>query len=143
MQGIGGVRYAVSPNIDVGLKYRILQRAEPAFAPTVTQCATDSVPVAQPHGEPDLQLLARLRRRRRHRRPPAASAASGDADVPGWLGDPGDGHVPGTAASASAAATGARARLLSGRTAKKYRLGPSPGPVFFCPECVKPLSSAS
>src|SRR5690348_11516001 len=38
----------------------------------------------------------------------AASAASGDADVPGWLGDPGDGYVPGTAAAASAAACGAR-----------------------------------
>jgi len=27
--------------------------------------------------------------------------------VPGWLGDPGDRYLPGTAASASAAATGA------------------------------------
>ncbi|MEO7634475.1 MAG: hypothetical protein ABIS38_02365 [Sphingomicrobium sp.] len=33
----------------------------------------------------------------------AATATSGDADVPGWLGDPGDRRVPGTAAAAAAA----------------------------------------
>ena len=40
----------------------------------------------------------------------ASAAATGDADLPGRLGDPGDGYVPGTAASAASAAAGARAR---------------------------------
>ena len=62
----------------------------------------------------------------------ASAAASGDADVPGRLGDPGDGHLPGAAASASAAAAGARARSKRHALAKKYRSGRMPGPVFFC-----------
>ncbi len=32
----------------------------------------------------------------------AAACRSGDADLPGRIGDPGDGHLPGSAASASA-----------------------------------------
>jgi len=62
----------------------------------------------------------------------AASAASGDADVPGWLGDPGDRHLPGSAASASAAASGARARALSEPRQRNTGSGNLPGPVFFC-----------
>ena len=45
--------------------------------------------------------------------PPAAAAAatSGDADLPGRFGDPGDGHLP-AAAAAPAAAAGAGTRLI-------------------------------
>ena len=48
----------------------------------------------------------------RRRLPPAAAASgsSGDADVPGRVGDPGDRDVPGSAASAAAAAAGSGAR---------------------------------
>ena len=57
------------------------------------------------------RLLRRLRLR-----PAAASAtaaaAAGDADLPGRIGDPGDGRLPGSAASATAAArSGAGTRL--------------------------------
>ena len=52
---------------------------------------------------------------------PAASAASGDADVPGRLGDPGDGRVPDAAATAASAAAGARARLLGARARQILR----------------------
>ena len=57
----------------------------------------DRFTVAQPVGEPDLQLRRprRLRLRRPAAAPAAASAASGDADVPGWFGDPGDGRLSG------------------------------------------------
>ena len=63
----------------------------------------------------------------------AAAAASGDADVPGRLGDPGDGRLSGSAASAAAAAAGARARLTRAQGEKKAGPGITPGPVFFCP----------
>ena len=43
----------------------------------------------------------------------ASAATSGDADVPGWFGNPGNGHLPGAAASAATAASGAGTRLLS------------------------------
>ena len=74
------------------------------------------------------------RRRLRHlrRRPLRPAAASGDADVPGRLGDPGDRRLPGTAASASAAATGARARPLSGSQGKEIPVRASrPGRFSF------------
>ena len=79
------------------------------------------VPLAQHSGEPDPQL-----QRGRGSAAAAASAAasaasaaaSGDADLPGRLGDPGDGRLPGPAAAAAAARTGARARLVS----CKYRV---------------------
>ena len=41
----------------------------------------------------------------------AAPAAACDADLPGWVGDPGDRGLPGPAAAAAAAAAGSRARL--------------------------------
>ena len=63
----------------------------------------------------------------------ASSAASGDADVPGRQRDPGDRHLPGSAASAAAsAASGAawRTRLSSG---SRSRLGRAFGSApFFC-----------
>jgi hypothetical protein len=69
---------------------------------------------AQLDGELDLQLLLAASASAATAAAPAASAAtSGDADVPGWLGDSGDGRMSGSAASASAAASGARARLSS------------------------------
>src|SRR5438309_550497 len=36
--------------------------------------------------------------------------AGGDADVPGWFGDPGNGELPGASAASAAATAGARAR---------------------------------
>ncbi len=41
----------------------------------------------------------------------ASAATSGDADLPGRLGDPGDGHLSAAAASAAAAAAGAGTRV--------------------------------
>ena len=70
--------------------------------------------LAQPAAEPELQLrVAATAAAAPAASAPAASAASGDADVPGRFGDPGDGHLPGAAASAAAAASGAGARLLT------------------------------
>ena len=78
----------------------------------------------QPAGECDLQLLlASAASAASAAATPAASAASSDADVPGWIGDPGDGYVPGAASASAAAAAGARARLSQGRRAKNNRLG--------------------
>ena len=36
----------------------------------------------------------------------AAAAAAGNSDLPGWIGDPGYGDLPGSAAAAAAAAAG-------------------------------------
>ena len=71
--------------------------------------------------EPDLQLLLAGASAAAPTATSPASAASsaGDADVPGRLGDPGNGHLPGSAASASAAATGAGTRSLSGLQGKE------------------------
>ena len=41
----------------------------------------------------------------------ASAASSGDADLPGRLGDPGDGHLSAAAAAAASAAAGAGARV--------------------------------
>ena len=58
----------------------------------------------------------------------AASAATGDADVPGWLGDPGDGRMSASTSAASASA-GAGTRL---RRQEPKRTGPGeiPGRFF-------------
>ena len=48
---------------------------------------------------------------------------AGNPDLSRRLGNPGDGCVPGSAASASAATTGAGTRLLSSGPSKKHRLG--------------------
>ncbi|QNN67022.1 outer membrane beta-barrel protein [Sphingomonas lutea] len=143
-QAILGVKWALGPNVDLGLKYRFfnVQRLRyetdsPALSTgqDITDFTTSDVTARfRSHS-----LLASLiynfasappppppRRLR-----PAASAASGDADVPGRYGDPGDGRLPGSAASASAAAAGAGTRSVS--TAKRNTgSGTSPGPVFFC-----------
>ncbi len=49
--------------------------------------------------------------------PAAAAAAAGDADLPGRIGDPGDGQLPAaaTAAAAAAASAGAGTRLSVGQ----------------------------
>jgi len=63
--------------------------------------------------------------------------------VPGWIGDPGDGHLPGAAASASpAAASGAawRARLRLADKAYAFRGGPSGPPLFFCARDIRTKS---
>src|SRR6185503_17460560 len=87
----------------------LLQRAEPQVRRIRRAGIGDRsrwpVAFAQLAGKPDLQLLLACAA--------AASAASGDADVPGRLGDPGDGYLPGASAAAAAAASGTRARLSS------------------------------
>src|SRR5687767_1667884 len=93
---------------------------------------------AQPAGEPDLQLRSSgTATATATAAASAASAASGDADVPGRLGDPGNGRVPGSAAAAAAAAAGARARVSDsvsqadvGKETPARRF--ASGPVFFC-----------
>ena len=127
-QLLAGVYMPISDNIDVGLKYRYFRTGklnfndEFAFSPVGTAAlAAAAAPLffeqrrpfqlAQPARQPDLQLRRASGRRRR--RPAAAAAAaacgSGDADVPGRFGDPGDQQLPGSAAAAAAAAAG-RAR---------------------------------
>src|SRR5882672_3805958 len=56
---------------------------------------------AQPSGEPDLQFRGSASASAAAAAASAAASAatSGDADVSGWLGDPGDGRVPGSAAA--------------------------------------------
>ena len=73
-----------------------------------------SVRVAQPVAEPDLQLRISAAAAAAATSAAATSAAtSGDSDVPGRIGDPGDGYVPGTAAAAASGACAA------GRTRRK------------------------
>src|SRR5688500_7144035 len=94
---------------------------------------------AQPAGEPDLQLRGpAATATAAATSAPAASAASGDADVPGRLGDPGDGCVSAAAAAAAAAAARARARVSGEASARlTVRKQETParrfasGPVFF------------
>ena len=59
----------------------------------------------------------------------AAAAASGDADLPGWLGDPGDRHLPAAAATAAAAtaAAGTGTRLILSTQGE----GPANGGALF------------
>jgi hypothetical protein len=68
--------------------------------------------IAQLAGEPHLQLRfgAAAASTTAASAPAASAAATGDADLPGRLGDPGDGHVPAATATAAAAA-GTRTRL--------------------------------
>ena len=84
---------------------------------------------AQHHGERDLQFWLTTAAASATS---AASAASGDADVPGWIGDPGDRHLPGAAASASATTTGARARPLSGNASKNTGPGDPRAGFLLC-----------
>ena len=61
---------------------------------------------------------------------PAATAC--DADVPGWVGHSRDGRLPGSAAPAATAATGAGARLLRHATKSTIGGGAFAPPPFFC-----------
>src|SRR5688572_9045496 len=88
--------------------------------------------IAQPAGEPDLQLrLGAAAASATPAAPAASAAATGDADLPGRLGDPGDGHVPATT-TAAAAAAGTRTRLTA---AVRNRNGPGaiPGRFLYGP----------
>src|SRR5439155_23772905 len=55
----------------------------------------------------------------------ATGAATGDADVPGRLGHPGDGHLPSATASSPAAATGAGTRISADNHCNNRGLGES------------------
>ena len=63
--------------------------------------------------------------------PAASAAASGDADVPGWVGDPGYGDLPGATATATAAAAGAGAWLLRIGSQDEKETGPGTRPGRF------------
>jgi len=60
-----------------------------------------------------------------------STAASGNADLPGWLGDPGDGHLPGTATSSASTAGGTRRAGLITAAAAATKIGAGFGPPFF------------
>ena len=104
-QGIAGVRAPIFRYFDVGLKYRYFDAGH------------YSVPLAQHPGEPHLQF--RLGAAATAAATSAASTAAaastgrtGDADMPGWNGDPGDGHLPGAASTTAAATAYPGTRLL-------------------------------
>ena len=93
--------------------------------------------VAQLAGEPDLQLRGTASAAATSAAPATSAAASVDADVPGWLGDPGDRRVSGAAAAASAATSGTgagplRAVITPFEGEQESRAGPqaSPGISF-------------
>ena len=138
-QGIVGARYAVSRNIDLGLKYRYFQTGKLNFSEDpiavngngdavivgTTPVVTTTNAVLFPDFEQKFRshsLLASLifnfggGEEAAPAAPAAgsdgspAAAAARDPDVPGWLGDSGDGHVP-AAAAAAAAGPDARAWL--------------------------------
>ena len=115
-QVIAGIRTAVSSNLDAGLKYRFLSAG--TLKGDFFGVGYDGRSSFQSHS-----IMASVIYNFRSLAAAAASAATasatsaaatGDADVPGRLGDPGDRRLPGAAASASAAATGARARIREG-----------------------------
>ena len=121
-QLLAEARYAVSPNIDVGLKYRyfngnkvkdsILEDDDGTLVPIdfSTRLKSHSMLASLIYnfGAPAAAAAATAAAAA------ASAATSGDADVPGRLGDPGDGRLPGAAAAAAAAAAGAGTRSLSG-----------------------------
>ncbi len=135
-QGIIGLRYAVSPNIDVGMKYRYFNVPNVKYSGDLGGVPFDWKGRYRSHS-----VLASLIYNFAAPPPPpppppprpAASAASRDADVPGRFGDPGDGQLPGSASASASAASGAGTRSLRLADTKKHRLGPTrSGPVFFC-----------
>ncbi len=88
-----------------------------------------SFPFAQPPAEPRLQFLHPGTSASAAAAAPApASASARDADVPGWVGDPGDRGLP-AAAAAAAAAAGTGARLssdgLTGSPVIRTKIGPA------------------
>ena len=59
-----------------------------------------------------------------------AAATAGHADLPGRIGDPGDGSLPGSAAASAAAAAAARTRLI-GRSDRRLGLAGNGGPFSY------------
>ena len=159
-QLIAGARYAISRNIDLGLKYRYFQTGSvnvtddslrlagqsavrtrsgrrPSDGHPDDQCRCDhglrtEVPLAQLARQPDLQL--RWSGSGSAAAAPAAAAAAaaaaGDADVPGRVGDPGFGRLS-AAAAAAAAAAGAGARLSTAEATIRNGPGAIPGRFLF------------
>ena len=128
-QAIAGVHFAVSQNIDLGVKYRFFN------VPSVTLRGFSRIDVSLKDKWRSHSILASLTYN--FYTPPApvaasaasaAATASGDADVPGRIGDPGDRSLPGSAASAASAAAGSRARLSA--TAQENGRSGKPGPAF-------------
>ena len=126
-QLIAGIYAPVSPNIDIGLKYRYFRAgleqrskrsrsperrcgpvgARCACSPGVVTFATTASSARTACWRAWCTTSAQLQRRRRRRlrlRRRRRRRGSGDADLPGRIGDPGDERLPGSAAAASAAA---------------------------------------
>ena len=126
-QAILGLQYALSPNIDLGVRYKYFSsgnldfgdgRRREQFVCLAAELHPDpacwrshgrhpddhggclhgprrEVPVAQPGADAGLQLRQAAAAASAAAAAAAASAAaSGDADVPGRIGDPGDGMCP-------------------------------------------------
>ena len=108
-QVIAGVRKAISPNIDLGLKYRFFNTTKFNVEETDVEELSGKFDVALAAGEPDLQLRQLAAASASAASAAASAAASGDADLPGRLGDPGDGRLSAAAAAAAPAAASAGA----------------------------------
>ena len=143
-QAIAGFGVPISDNVELGLKYRFFNVRKVKFSddgaqaclPFSTACASNT-PISADGRWRSHSLLASLisasgRGSRSSAAPAASSAASGDADLPGRVGDPGNRSLPGSAASAAPAATGAGTRL-SPSFVNKSRPGEDPRAGFSLP----------
>ena len=123
-QLLAEMRYPVSPQVDIGLKYRYFNAGK------ISRSFSDDFggffdASAKFHSH---SLLLGLTYNFAPPPPPpppppsAASAASGDADMPGRVGDRSDGDLPGTA-SASAATSGDAGRTRPVKAASRKGSG--------------------
>ncbi len=124
VQGIAGVRYAISPNVDAGLKYRYFHTGKLGFNDAFTLNAVPFTTSAKGNYDSH-SLLASLVYNFNSRGeavpipaaapappPPPPPERTGDPDLRGRIGDPGDVGLPGAAATAAASSRARRARTL-------------------------------
>ena len=124
VQGIAGLRYALSPNVDAGLKYRYFHTGKLGFNDAFTFNAVPFTTSAKGNYDSHsvlASLVYNFNSRGRGGADPgrspgsataAAARAPGDPDLPGRIGDPGDLGLPGTAATTPAAGRARRARAI-------------------------------
>ena len=118
-QALAEVRYPISENVDIGLKYRYFQTAKLNFGPFCETTCTTALPYRLRGKYTSNSVLASLLFNFESRGSAATSAATstsaattaGHADLPRWLGDPRHGNMSASAsASATTAAAGAAGR---------------------------------